>query len=194
MTTLKSSLTLEIVCGICNDHANISCPCALVLVLIPLFNNLFISFIVNLSYTYVTFIIISSFRYSAAIDQDILFSCFQVSVILVACTIWDAYWAFSASLATRAALWAQVMLAVLSIWAAPRAVPALLAILTVQAAPEAVPRFSAMLALLIELPELSLESLVWLGALVILCILQLLLLQSCFAMNVVFVRRIIWFH
>ena len=47
------------------------------------------------------------------------------------------------------------MLAVLSIRAPPRAVPALLAILTVQAVPGAVPRFSAMLALLTELPELS---------------------------------------
>ena len=52
------------------------------------------------------------------------------------------------------------MLAVLSIRAPPRAVPALLAILTVQASPGAVPRFSAMLALFTELPELSLESLV----------------------------------
>ena len=68
------------------------------------FNNLFIhisqrihelgliSFIVYFINTYVTFIhvLISSFRYSAATDQDILFSCSQVSVILVACTIWDA--------------------------------------------------------------------------------------------------------
>ena len=105
------------------------------------FNNLFIhisqrihelgliSFIVYFINTYVTFIhvLISSFRYSAATDQDlsdIMFSCSQ-SVCYPGCSynLGCSYWAFSASLTTRAALWVQVMLAILPIWAAPRAVP-----------------------------------------------------------------------